>query len=427
MPTAKICRFAFLPPLKTWRWTSIPEQTQQVLTNLISNALKFTPSGGEVKVRVNPKDQQSVLQVADTGIGIDPKDLPHIFDRFFQVDGSSTRQGEGTGIGLAHTHELVKLMGGNIQVESQPQKGTTFTIKLPIRNTAAVPYETAQVKDLPDWKPLTATAAPVAADQGGGAVATDLPQLLIIEDNADVVTYLKACLADHYQLDIAYNGKIGIEKAIEHIPDLIISDVMMPEKDGFEVCDALKNDERTSHIPIILLTAKADASSKLAGLRRGADAYLSKPFDKEELMVRLEVLAKKQKRILAHFSQKIQQGINAYQPEEEAEEAIQIEDAFIQKVRAIVEENYQDDLFGLPLLCKNIGMSRSQLFRKMKALIDTSPSDFIRQYRLQKAKTLLETTDLNTSEVAWETGFKDPAHFSKAFQKEFGVPPSQIR
>ncbi|HPI08328.1 MAG TPA: helix-turn-helix domain-containing protein, partial [Saprospiraceae bacterium] len=242
--------------------------------------------------------------------------------------------------------------------------------------------------------------------------------------NPDVVEYLVACLGEHYRLDFAYNGRSGIEKALEIVPDLIVSDVMMPEKDGFEVCETLKNDERTSHIPIVLLTAKADAASRIAGLRRGADAYLSKPFHKEELLAQLQVLAEKQRRMVAWLSKKAQDGHPLPVPETLAEADVLVEDAFIQKVRNVVAEHYADEDFGLPQLCRKIGMSRSQLFRKMTALIATSPSDFIRSYRLNEAKRLLETTDLNVSEVAWKCGFVNLAHFSKVYQEEFGVAPS---
>jgi DNA-binding response OmpR family regulator len=238
------------------------------------------------------------------------------------------------------------------------------------------------------------------------------------------VEYLIACLGENYRLDYAYNGLSGIEKALETVPDLIVSDVMMPEKDGFEVCETLKNDERTSHIPIVLLTARADAASRIAGLRRGADAYLSKPFNKEELLAQLQVLAEKQRRMTAWLSKKMQNEQPLQLPEAVAEADILLEDAFIQKVRDIVAKNYTDEDFGLPQLCREIGMSRSQLFRKMSALIDTSPSDFIRSHRLNEAKKLLETTDLNVSEVAWQCGFVNLAHFSRIFQEEFGVLPS---
>lgn len=392
-----------------------PEQLQQVLTNLISNALKFTPPDGDILVKLTGDDQQLQIEVRDTGIGIAEKDLPNVFDRFYQADDSPTRQGEGTGIGLAHTQELVKLMGGMIEVQSELGKGTRFLVTLPVRREAALVTVEPQSVANPQLSALTKDALALSKSKG------NLPQLLIIEDNQDVVIYLKTCLEEQYDLQVAYNGKIGLDKAFEHIPDLIISDVMMPEKDGYEVCDTLKNDERTSHIPIILLTAKADAPSKIVGLRRGADAYLTKPFDKEELLVRLEMLVQRQKRMVAHFSQAF---LSTAPAEEESEEAIQIESAFLQKVQQIVAAHYQDEDFGLPQLCQKIGMSRSQLFRKMKALIDTSPSAFIRDYRLNKAKELLQTTDLNVSEVAWQVGFKNVAHFSKSFQEHFGYPPS---
>ncbi|MEM8526111.1 MAG: two-component regulator propeller domain-containing protein [Bacteroidota bacterium] len=410
------------------------EQIKQIMTNLISNAVKYTPSGGAIKVKVKQEGAQLFIDIQDTGVGIAPRDLPHIFDRFYQVDASSTRAGEGTGIGLAHTQELVRLMNGTIQVESEAEKGSTFTIELPI----VVSDELETTND--ENNSLFLTEAIVSSlNPQNSTIKTrpsklktapsklvpqnlKLPQLLLIEDNPDVVTYLKACLHEQYQIDVAFNGKIGIEKAVENIPDLIISDVMMPEKDGYEVCDTLKQDERTSHIPIILLTAKADLPSKIVGLRRGADAYLSKPFDKEELLVRLEMMVEKQRKLAAYF------GKNGESRVEVAvlEEAVKVEHQFIQKIRKIVEQHYANDQFGLPQLCQKAGMSRSQLYRKMKALIDTSPSDFIRSYRLQQAKKLLETTDLNVSEAAWDTGFTNLTHFAKVFQEEFGVLPSKL-
>jgi signal transduction histidine kinase/DNA-binding response OmpR family regulator/streptogramin lyase len=416
-----------------------PEQIKQVMTNLISNAVKFTPSGGEVKVKIgvrnegigmktildsslSPHPSSLEITVSDTGIGIPAKDLPHIFDRFYQVDGSHTREGEGTGIGLAHTLELVKLMGGDISVKSELGKGTVFQVILPITQKAQGTIDNEKLK-MEGVEPISPIPAP-ADNSPTPILHSQLPTLLIIEDNPDVVVYLKSCLEGLYQIDVAYNGKIGIEKALEQIPDLIISDVMMPEKDGYEVCDFLKHDERTSHIPIVLLTAKADAASKITGLRRGADTYLAKPFDKEELLVWLEKLLERQQRMAAYFSKKIKGGAGEEPPETALLEAVEVEDAFIQKVRQIVADNFGDEDFALPQLCQKIGMSRSQLFRKMKALIDDSPSDFIRNYRLTEAKKLLETTDLNVSEVAWKVGYKYLAHFSNSYQEFFGEPPS---
>jgi signal transduction histidine kinase/DNA-binding response OmpR family regulator/ligand-binding sensor domain-containing protein len=435
-----------------------PEQVQQVLTNLIGNAIKFTPSGGEISVGMrdeglgmrgqgsgmrdegsgmNPRRSSSliphpsslIISVSDTGIGISAAELPHIFDRFYQVDGSTTQAGEGTGIGLAHTLELVKLMQGKIEVESELGKGTKFTIQLPVVH-------------LPGTQPLTSPQPPdplkrepkplISAELGRVDISSDSTvsgspfrgsggshegnNLLLIEDNADVVVYLKSILSEKYHVSVAYNGRIGIEMALENVPDLIVSDVMMPEKDGYQVLDTLKNDQLTSHIPIILLTAKADAASKVAGLKRGADAYLSKPFDKKELLATLEMMLENRRRMVAFFAS--QMAVPS--------EGIAIEDAFIQKVRKIVAENFADENFALPQLCDQLNMSRSQLFRKMKALTDTSPSDFIRDFRMQQARTLLESRQFSVKEVAYKVGFKDISHFSKSFQEAFGVSPSLL-
>ena len=411
----------FQTPLESLVMDYDPEQLKQVMTNLISNAVKFTPSGGEVTVRAKAKDKQLLLEVSDTGVGINKDKLPYIFNRFYQADSSTTRRGEGTGIGLAHTQELVKLMDGTIDVESKLGKGTRFIVMLPVNNQADLMKGSAPTatEEHALEQVLAIHSAPSNDTVPGKSASTTVehPQLLIIEDNPDVVTYLKSCLHGLYQLDVAYNGLIGIEKAIENIPDLIISDVMMPEKNGYEVCDTLKNDERTSHIPIILLTAKADAASKIAGLRRGADAYLAKPFDHEELLVRLAKLVERQQRMLTYFSAKL--------PIPEVKKAdVQVEDEFIQKVQHVIEQHYKDEDFGLPQLCQKIRMSRSQLYRKLKALTGTSPSDFIRSYRLHKAKDLLENSEMNVSEVAWEVGYKDVAHFSRSYQEVFGFPPS---
>jgi signal transduction histidine kinase/DNA-binding response OmpR family regulator/ligand-binding sensor domain-containing protein len=409
-----------------------PEQIKQVMTNLISNALKFTPSGGDISVKLISLRGQLGIEINDTGIGISNHDLPRIFDRFFQVDSSSTRMSQGTGIGLAHTQELVKIMGGSISVESEIGKGTSILVQLPITNTAILEKNT-------DMK-LDATRSfflpGLRKDEMTGDVdffidrispSSSLPQLLIIEDNPDVVMYLRLCLDDGYQISVAYNGKIGIDTALEQIPDFIISDVMMPEKDGYEVCNTLKNDERTSHIPIILLTAKADAASRMAGLSRGADAYLAKPFDVEELLVQINMLLENRRRMATHFSKTLQNGIVLPLTDTSLpHEAIHVEDAFLKKVNGIIEVNYQDENFSLTQLCQYIGMSRSQLFRKMKAVTDLGPADLIRRYRLRKAKSLLENGDMSVAEATYHVGFKNPSYFSKLFQEEFGVQPSTI-
>lgn len=402
-----------------------PERLLQIIHNLLSNAIKFTPSGGQVNLRVTIDDSRTpnrqsgiVIQVADTGAGIPPEDLPKIFDRFFQANNLAKAKAGGTGIGLALTKELVKAMGGEISVESEVGRGTTFSVQLPISRNA---QNAEELKN----RGFEDSTAQFSNSQILDSSVLQKNQILIIEDNPDVVEYLAACLREKYQLEFAYNGRAGIERALETVPDLVISDVMMPEKDGFEVCDFLKNDERTSHVPIVLLTAKADAASRLAGLRRGADAYLSKPFDAEELLVWLEKLLELRRLLRERYSQS-----SLPAPENLAEpspENFALEDAFLQKVNGILEANMADENFGLPQLCQKVAMSRSQLFRKMKALLDVSPSDYIRTFRLRRAKWMLENSGANVAEAAFAAGFKDPSYFSKIFQEEFGVLPSATR
>ncbi|MEO6131413.1 MAG: hybrid sensor histidine kinase/response regulator transcription factor, partial [Saprospiraceae bacterium] len=407
------------------------EQIKQVVTNLISNALKFTPSGGDIVVKLTHVASTLGIIVTDTGIGISESELPKIFERFYQVDSSSTRAAQGTGIGLAHAQELVKVMGGQIIVESVAGKGTSLIVELPVTNLAVLANSGSHEYSSAQPVPISGLHRNGLEDKGAQDEFSEdadngLPHLLIVEDNPDVVFYLRSCLENDYQIIVAYNGEIGIEKAFEDIPDFIISDVMMPVKDGYQVCDTLKNDERTSHIPIILLTAKADAVSRLTGLRRGADAYLSKPFLVEELLLQISVLLDNRRRMAAHFSRTIHVGSVTAVEDAIVMEAIVVEDAFVTKVKSVIESHYPDENFSLPQLCVALGMSRSQLFRKMKAVTDTSPSDLIRSYRLIKAKSLLETGETTVAEATYQVGFKDPSYFSKMFLEEFGVLPGSI-
>ena len=247
----------------------------------------------------------------------------------------------------------------------------------------------------------------------------DLPSLMVIEDNEEVALYLQALLEDDYDLYLASNGKQGIDRAFELIPDIIISDVMMPYKDGFEVCETLKNDHRTSHIPIILLTAKVDEEDRIKGLSRGADAYLPKPFNQKELFLRIKNLLSLKNKFQDRYK-------NLDQAEESAEEIIQYEDAFVKKLKATIEENLTNEKFNIARLCKLMGMSRSQLHLKIKALTDQSTSHFIRKVRLQKAKELLESGDFNITEVAFEVGFQSRSYFTTSFSEEFGFAPSKL-
>lgn len=243
---------------------------------------------------------------------------------------------------------------------------------------------------------------------------------MIIEDNKDVTTYIQSIVDDQYQVETALNGKIGLERAIELIPDIIISDVMMPEMDGYSLTQALKNDERTSHIPIILLTAKAAEKDRMTGLQTGADAYLTKPFNKTELMIRLEKLTQLRKALQAHYASDNALSSITGRPSN-------LEDAFLKKIHLLVEAHLEDSNFGIEELCQELELSRMQVHRKLKALTDRSTSHFIRSIRLHKAKELLLTTKLTVSEIAYDTGFSDPNHFSRVFKENFGMGPTQVR
>ncbi len=415
------------------------EKVTRIYSNLLSNAIKFTPSGGNIYIQlaVDTALNNFTFTVRDTGVGISEDKLPHIFNRFYQADDTSTRKGEGTGIGLTLVAELLKAMNGDITVKSKVAKGTSFTIQLPISNDAEIVTDANWKKERPTEIVTTTLPADLnfAKEE---KQQTDKPSVLIVEDNADVIHYLISCLKNSYNIIIAMNGEEGIEKALEEIPDLIVSDVMMPIKDGFELCRTLKMDERSSHIPIILLTAKADIEARLEGLQRGADAYLSKPFHQEELQIILKNQLDLRKRLQGKLSQlsvgpntNIASGDLAAElsavEKEAAEQHLQIEDAFLQKIRTLIEKDLSDSDIGMPQLMRHLGMSRSQIYKKVKALTDRSPSQYIRSIRLHHAKELLEKGELNVSEVAYDVGFNSPSYFSEVYFEEFGLRPNETR
>jgi signal transduction histidine kinase/DNA-binding response OmpR family regulator len=404
------------------------DRISSMVSNLLSNAIKFTPTGGKVSLSVsgsdygvqngdspNPKSQSPgslTITVSDTGIGIPPEKLPHIFDRFYQVDDSSTRENEGTGIGLTFTHDLVQAFGGTIEVESNVNQGSTFTLILPV--TRSAPLEEVSY---PIAGKSTAAAKPLAMDVG----RTESPYtLLIVEDNEDVMQYLQLSLAPSYQLLLAKDGQEGIAMALEHVPDIIISDVMMPRKDGFELCQTLKEDDRASHIPIILLTAKSDAESRISGLQRGADAYLPKPFDQRELLIRLENLI----RLRQHMQIRYQKDSP---PTPSKDAAVQKEDAFIQKIKKMILEHLDDPELNTSTFTEMVGLSRSQLHKKIKALTGLSTSHFIRLVRLQEARKMLNESDMQIAEIAYACGFSSPTYFSKVFSEAYNKTPQMYR
>lgn len=411
----------------------------RVHTNLLSNAIKFTPSGGNIYIQLSSMNEagkeQLLYIVRDTGVGIAEEKQAHIFEQFYQVDDGTTRQHEGTGIGLTLVSELVKAMNGKIGVKSKEGKGTTFSVVLPKTNVAEI-VDIISLRNEPDsnlFIPVShlQKSEDIASPQQ--TASSEKPTVLIVEDNADVIHYLMACLKEEYHLEIAMNGNEGIEKALEDIPDLIISDVMMPIKDGFELCHTLKTDERTSHIPIILLTAKADVDSRMEGLTRGADAYLSKPFHQQELVQILKnqlTIRSRLQEYLIDFSKRTKTVDTIEMPDDQQtsiQQQLETEDAFLQKIRMIIETDLTNHDISMPQLIRKLKMSRSQIYKKVKALTSLSPSRYIRSIRLFHAKQLLELTKLNVSEIAYEVGFTSPTYFSDVFFEEYGLRPNAYR
>ncbi len=435
-------QFHFLSEIDSLYVAYDGEKLRQIVANLLSNALKFTPEKGNVYISIaankilNKASTMLVMKIKDTGIGIPESQHQQIFERFYQLDNSHTRKTEGTGIGLALTKELVKLMDGNILVKSPPtgtNKGTEFTVSVQLKNVDSIeindPNGIAEKSYLQKVL-LENTKSNFQNIPSENTESFSQKQLiLLVEDNADVVAYTASCLPD-YKFAVGKDGKEGFEIATEIIPDLIITDVMMPYIDGFELCRMIRIDERTSHIPIIMLTAKADMESKLEGLERGADVYLEKPFHKEELLLRIKKLLESRKKLQAYYSKQIfPNTIEEIAIEKlEAPNNIEIaEHIFVKKVREAVEAHMEDINFSVEQLCKYIFMSHSQLHRKLDALTGYSPNKFIRTIRLNKAKELLKNSEDNIASIALDCGYNDAGYFTRVFKQEYGVAPQEWR
>jgi signal transduction histidine kinase/DNA-binding response OmpR family regulator len=402
-----------------------PNKMEQIFNNLLSNAFKFTKVSEEVSVLLTVKEDWVTVFVKDTGRGIPADQLPHIFNRFFQADEAKTEDVPGTGIGLTLVKELVHLHGGTIDVRSIENKRTSFRLRFPVVISPAgeqtgeeVFMSTSSSFTFPDKEVIPATDYKLPFLPLDRHSSTT-PLVLIIEDHEDVRFYIKQNLRQHYRLLEAPDGQDGIDKALEYQPDLIISDVMMPKKNGYEVCRTLKNDQRTSHIPLILLTAKASREEKLHGLEEGADDYLLKPFDTEELQLRVRNLIASRQQLRQQFTEPAEQAI--IDPQLNATDR-----AFLEQVYAVLDTHLDNEQFSVDVLAEEIGMSRRHLNRKLSALTDLSANPFIRNYRLQKALLMLQRQEGNVSEVALATGFSSTAYFVKCFREKFGQTPGSM-
>jgi DNA-binding response OmpR family regulator len=430
----------------------------KIMTNLLSNAFKFTPEDGAITVSLflitSPSERgmsggqgegKVQIKVRDSGIGISEEELPKLFDRFYQVDSSQTREHEGTGIGLALTKDLVELHHGTISVESKLGGWTEFTIELPLgRNHLKDEEITEEVTtedvilnpDLVGMKNLIenndansshfdnlpAGQAGLSVTENDNTMNGEKNIILIVEDNEDVREFIKDSLGSEFQIEEASNGETGLRRAKQIIPDLIISDIMMPQMDGNELTKRLKNDEKTSHIPIILLTAKSEQQSRLEGLEKGADEYLTKPFDTKELHVRINNLISIRRKLQEKYSS------GYYRPGTRRDEKklSDLDERFLSKVMEVIENNLSDEDFSIEQFGKEVGMSRMQLHRKLKALTGKSPSSYLRSIRLAKAKKMIEEKKGNISEIAYSVGFSSPTYFTRCYKEEFGHLPSEL-
>ncbi len=411
------------------------EKLQKVLANLISNAIKFTPVNGSVDIivdSINPNEKSDGnklnISITNSGDGIPPDKLPHIFDRFYQVDAESTRQYEGTGIGLALVKELVELHQGEVSVTSS-KEATRFTIRLPLNlehsGHVKVITETSAADTAISTESLLepvpqSDSYKVAENRSSMESESDELEILIVEDNADLRNYISDILNSNYKVTEAVDGVDGLSKAENTIPDLIISDVMMPNMDGYELCGHLKTNTKTNHIPVILLTAKATQENKIEGLETGADDYLIKPFDEEELKVRIKNLINLREQLQIKYQQEVW-----LRPKEV--KVTSVHQKFLEDIKDAIEQNMDNDQFSVEDLGGFLAMSRSQVHRKLKALTDQSATRFIRNYRLHRAAELLKKESGNVTEIAYRVGFSSQTYFSKCFQELFDCTPSEYK
>lgn len=401
------------------------DKIEHVYFNLMSNALKYTPEGGSITTTVEHAAQHFTITVSDTGKGIDPKELPHLFERFYQAQGSIG----GTGIGLSLVKAYVDMHHGTIEAQSEPGKGTSFVVTLPDTQPGYDPANDQKAaprvedKNLIDDNYVSVDIdANAAADRITNAEDFDSerPLVLIIDDNNGMRAYLRSILKDKYNVSEAADGKQGLEKACREVPKLVICDVMMPVMDGLEFTRQLKQNMATSHIPVILLTARSLSEQREEGYGTGADSYLTKPFSGSVLLARVDNLLRNRTMLRSLFS--------GDKKEEAAEEQLGSRDqTFINRLRDSIRQNMGDSDFTVERLGEEVGLSRVQLYRKVKALTGQTPVDLLKKARLERARLLVEKTDKSISEIAYEVGFTAPSYFNKCFKDEFGVSPGVLR
>lgn len=400
------------------------DKMEHMYFNIMSNALKYTPDGGCITTTLLHHDHCYTLRIADTGKGIPTEELPHLFERFYQAKGAIG----GTGIGLSLVKAYIDMHRGSVHAESVEGKGTTFVIELPDSQPGYDPAKDAPAatqaeKGLVDDNYIaTDTTAQEATERITNAEDFDAerPLVLIIDDNNGMRAYLRSILQDKYNVSEATNGEQGLEKARREVPKLVVCDVMMPVMDGLEFTKRLKEDTATSHIPVVLLTARSLSEQRKEGYDTGADSYITKPFSGQVLLSRIENLLRSRIMLRSVFA-------GDKQETEEEEKLNEADKTFVGRLRTAIQENLGDSDFSVERLGEEIGLSRVQLYRKVKALTGQTPVELLRKARLTKARQLLEKTEKSVSEIAYEVGFTSPSYFNKCFKDEFDINPSSLR
>ena len=384
-------------------------QFDKVVTNLLSNAFKYSFDGGTVEMTLRQDDNQAVLQVIDNGVGLDADSLKHIFDRFYQGGNSHRMHIDGTGIGLNLCKMIVDMHHGTIEARNRDgEKGSLFEVRIPLGNSHLLETEIDHEPEAP------VAAAPTQKVQGSRR------RVLVVDDDKEIGHYISSELARYYKFCVAFNGKEGLRELLTNDYDLVVSDVMMPEMDGFTMLRMIKTNANISHIPVVMLTSKADVANRLEGLERGADAFLAKPFDLEELHMVIENLIQTRQRLKGKYSGAQQQADKVEQPEVKGNDELLME-----RIMKAVNKNLSNSDFNVDMLTQEVGISRAQLHRKMKEMTGISTSEFIRNIRLEQAARLLKEQKINVTQVAYTVGFSNLAHFSTIFRKHFGVSPSE--
>ena len=394
-------------------WASFDrDKLENIIYNLLGNAFKFSEDGSQISFKTTYDATGLQVRVADSGSGIPKEKLPYIFDRFYQVDGGSTREKGGSGIGLSLSKDLVELMDGTITVSSEVNKGTCFIVQLPIEEIKMGITPSAEEGFEHE------NAVPKSPFEFTKADERDVATILLVEDNQDMRQFIKEQLVKHYKVIEATNGELGLKKAISNPPDLIITDLMMPKIDGIEFCNKLKTNVNTSHIPVIMLTAKAGIDNKLKGLETGADDYLTKPFNAKELLARTKNLIEQRQKLRELY------GNRQVQVDPEKITVTSIDQKFLEDLLTLLEENYSDSNFGVPEMQQDMAMSKTQLHRKLKALTNEAPGELLRNFRLKRAAQLLSQNADSVTQIAYQVGFNNLSYFAKCFKELYGVAPS---